>query len=108
LALTVTHYLHYNCRKPSEFRVPSGGIGAVISWIPEITLCCPCFLPVLQCIQNCREGSLIGASIGAGATLVHWLARRNSASVPAGAEIIFELSRPLMISTSASAFSETH
>jgi hypothetical protein len=43
------------------------------------------------------KGSLIGAGVGAGATVIHWLTKRNSASLPAGSEIIFELSRPMLI-----------
>ena len=44
------------------------------------------------------KGSLIGAGIGAGGTIIHWLTKRNSASLPAGSEIIFELSRPMEVS----------
>ena len=43
------------------------------------------------------KGSLIGAGIGAGGTVIHWLTKRNSASLPAGSEIIFELSRPMTV-----------
>jgi hypothetical protein len=43
------------------------------------------------------KGSLIGAGVGAGATVIHWLTKRNSASLPAGSEIIFELSRPMTV-----------
>jgi hypothetical protein len=43
------------------------------------------------------KGSLIGAGVGAGATVIHWLTRKNSTSLPAGSEIIFELSRPMVI-----------
>lgn len=43
------------------------------------------------------KGSLIGAGIGAGGTVIHWLTKRNSASLPAGSEIIFELSRPMVV-----------
>lgn len=43
------------------------------------------------------KGSLIGAGIGAGGTIIHWLTKRNSASLPAGSEIIFELSRPMVV-----------
>lgn len=43
------------------------------------------------------KGSLIGAGIGAGATVIHWLTKRNSAFLPAGSEIIFELSRPMTV-----------
>ena len=43
------------------------------------------------------KGSLIGAGIGAGGTIIHWLTKRNSASLPAGSEIIFELNRPMTV-----------
>jgi hypothetical protein len=43
------------------------------------------------------KGSLIGAGVGAGATVIHWLTKKNSTSLPAGSEIIFELSRPMVI-----------
>src|SRR5262252_716499 len=43
------------------------------------------------------KGSLIGAGIGAGGTVIHWLTKRNSASLPAGSEIIFELNRPMTV-----------
>jgi hypothetical protein len=45
------------------------------------------------------KGSLIGAGIGAGGTIIHWLTKRNSASLPVGSEIIFELSRPMVVGT---------
>lgn len=44
------------------------------------------------------KGSLIGAGIGAGAAITHWLTKRNSAYLPAGSEIIFELNRPMTVS----------
>jgi hypothetical protein len=44
------------------------------------------------------KGALIGGSIGAGATVVHWLTKTKSAQVPAGTEIIMELSRPMAMS----------
>lgn len=43
------------------------------------------------------KGSLIGAGIGAGGTIIHWLTKKNSASLPVGSEIIFELSRPMVV-----------
>jgi len=45
------------------------------------------------------KGALIGATIGAGATVVHWLTKTKSANVPAGTEIIMELSRPMQLSS---------
>lgn len=47
------------------------------------------------------EGALIGAGVGATAALTHWLIRRRSADVPAGTEVIIELSRPLSVSTAS-------
>ncbi|HEV2988327.1 MAG TPA: hypothetical protein VG759_07790 [Candidatus Angelobacter sp.] len=43
------------------------------------------------------KGLLIGAVIGAGGTAAHWLSKKNSAYLPAGSEIIFELSRPMTV-----------
>jgi hypothetical protein len=43
------------------------------------------------------KGLLIGAAIGAGGTVAHWLSKKNSAYLPAGSEIIFELSRPMTV-----------
>jgi hypothetical protein len=43
------------------------------------------------------KGLLIGAAIGAGGAVTHWLTKKNSAYLPAGSEIIFELSRPMTI-----------
>lgn len=45
------------------------------------------------------KGTLIGAGIGAGAAMVHWLTKHNQTSLPAGSELIFELSRPVAIVT---------
>jgi hypothetical protein len=47
------------------------------------------------------KGLLIGAAIGAGGTVTHWLSKKNSAYLPAGSEIIFELSRPMTVTASA-------
>lgn len=41
------------------------------------------------------KGMLIGGAIGATATVTHWLTRRHSAELPAGTELVMELSRPL-------------
>lgn len=46
------------------------------------------------------KGSLIGAGVGATASVVRWLMKTRDADVPAGAEIIMELSRPMLLSTS--------
>lgn len=41
------------------------------------------------------KGLLIGGAVGATATVTHWLSKRNSAMLPAGTELVMELSRPL-------------
>lgn len=48
------------------------------------------------------KGMLIGAGVGATASVVHWLTKTKSADVPAGTEIIMELSRPMALSSSSS------
>jgi hypothetical protein len=52
---------------------------------------------IIGAIAAGGKGSLIGAGIGAGGTIIHWLTKRNSASLPAGSEIIFELNRPMTV-----------
>ncbi|MGH9524465.1 MAG: hypothetical protein ACRD3E_18235 [Terriglobales bacterium] len=47
------------------------------------------------------KGSLIGAGVGATASVVHWLVKTRDADLPAGTEIIMELSRPMTLSASA-------
>ena len=47
------------------------------------------------------QGMLIGGAIGAGATVTHWLAKHRSARLPAGTELVMELSRPMVMSPSA-------
>ncbi|HWR15380.1 MAG TPA: hypothetical protein VN577_11150 [Terriglobales bacterium] len=44
------------------------------------------------------KGMLIGATIGAGAAVVHWLTKTKSAILPSGTEIVLELSRPMQLS----------
>lgn len=46
------------------------------------------------------HGALIGAGVGATASVVHWLVKRRSAELPAGTEIIMELSRPMSLGAS--------
>ena len=41
------------------------------------------------------KGGFIGAGIGAAASGVHWLAKKRSATLPAGTELTLELERPL-------------
>ena len=47
------------------------------------------------------KGSLIGAGVGATASVVRWLMKTRDAELPAGTEIIMELSRPMTLSSSA-------
>ena len=47
------------------------------------------------------KGVLIGGTIGATATIAHWLSKHRSAMLPAGTELVMELSRPMMMSASA-------
>jgi len=57
---------------------------------------------VIGALAGGTKGSFIGAGIGAGAAITHWLTKRNSAYLPAGSEIIFELSRPMTVAGVAS------
>jgi hypothetical protein len=41
------------------------------------------------------KGLLIGGAIGATVTVAHWLGKKNSATLPAGTDLVMELSRPL-------------
>jgi hypothetical protein len=41
------------------------------------------------------KGVLIGGMIGATATVAHWLGKKNSVMLPAGTELVMELSRPM-------------
>jgi hypothetical protein len=43
------------------------------------------------------KGLLIGGTIGATATVAHWLGKKRSAMLPAGTELLMELSRPLSL-----------
>ena len=47
------------------------------------------------------KGFLIGGAVGATATVTHWLGKHRSAMLPAGTELVMELSRPMTM-TSAS------
>ena len=49
---------------------------------------------VIGALVGGLKGSFIGAGIGAGGAMVHWLSKHNSASLPAGSEIVLELNRP--------------
>ena len=41
------------------------------------------------------KGVLIGGAIGATVTVTHWLGKHRSAMLPAGTELVMELSRPM-------------
>ena len=47
------------------------------------------------------KGMLIGGTIGATATVAHWLGKKRSAMLPAGTELVMELSRPLAMTAAA-------
>jgi hypothetical protein len=47
------------------------------------------------------KGFLVGAGIGATASVVRWLSKTRSADLPAGTEIVMELSRPMSLSSSS-------
>jgi hypothetical protein len=47
------------------------------------------------------KGLLIGGTIGATATIAHWLSKKNSTELPAGTELVMELSRPLEMTVAA-------
>lgn len=44
------------------------------------------------------KGLVIGGVVGATVTVAHWLGKKNSATLPAGTELIMELSRPMDLS----------
>jgi hypothetical protein len=45
------------------------------------------------------KGLLIGGAIGATVTVSHWLGKHRSATLPAGTELVMELSRPMTMTT---------
>lgn len=47
------------------------------------------------------KGVLIGGTIGATATVAHWLSKHRSAMLPAGTELVMELSRPMTMNALA-------
>jgi hypothetical protein len=47
------------------------------------------------------KGILIGAAVGGGATVVHWLTKTKSAQLPAGTELYMQLSRPMQLAADA-------
>jgi hypothetical protein len=44
------------------------------------------------------KGVVIGGAVGATVTVAHWLSKKHSAVLPAGTELIMELSRPMEMS----------
>ena len=57
---------------------------------------------VIGALAGGGKGFLVGAAIGAGATTIHWLTKHHSAVLPAGTELVMELSRPMMMSAALS------
>jgi hypothetical protein len=47
------------------------------------------------------KGVLIGGAIGATATVAHWLGKHRSAVLPAGTELVMELSHPMTLSAAS-------
>ncbi|MBV8052924.1 MAG: hypothetical protein JOZ80_17175 [Acidobacteriaceae bacterium] len=47
------------------------------------------------------KGLVIGGAVGATATVAHWLGKRKDAALPAGTELVMELSRPLEMKAEA-------
>ena len=45
------------------------------------------------------RGFLIGGAVGATVTVSHWLGKHRSAMLPAGTELVMELSRPMTMTT---------
>ena len=45
------------------------------------------------------KGFLIGGAVGATLTVSHWLGKHRSAMLPAGTEMVMELSRPMTMTT---------
>ena len=48
------------------------------------------------------KGFLIGGAVGATVTVAHWLGKHRSAMLPAGTELVMELSRPMTMTTAVS------
>jgi hypothetical protein len=49
------------------------------------------------------KGAFIGAAIGSGAAMVHWLSKHHSTELPAGTELVMEISSPMTLSASGGA-----
>lgn len=54
-------------------------------------------------VTHGATGVIIGAGVGATASVVRWLMKTRDADLPAGAEIIMELSRPMLLSSNTAA-----
>ena len=50
-------------------------------------------------ISGGGKGAFIGGALGATVTVAHWLTKRHAAELPAGSEIVLELTRPVTMST---------
>lgn len=57
---------------------------------------------VIGAVAGGGQGLLIGASIGAAVTVTHWLSKRHTAELPAGTEVIMELSRDMTVTPAQS------
>jgi hypothetical protein len=53
---------------------------------------------IVGAIAGGGKGMLVGGMVGGGATVVHWLTKRHSVDIPAGTELIMEISRPMNVS----------
>jgi hypothetical protein len=47
------------------------------------------------------KGFLIGGAVGATVTVTHWLGKHRSAMLPAGTELVMELSRPMTMAAAS-------
>src|SRR3954468_8277720 len=49
------------------------------------------------------KGAFIGAAIGGGAAAIHWLTKHHSTELPAGTELVMEISSPMTLSAGGGA-----
>ena len=49
------------------------------------------------------KGLLVGGAVGATITVTHWLSKHRSAMLPAGTELVMEISRPMTMTTTVAA-----
>lgn len=52
-------------------------------------------------IARSGKGTLMGAAIGGGGAVIYWLTKKKSASLPAGTEVVMELSRAMMVNAAS-------